>query len=47
MPDTITAITARLLEIGDSLAFAVAMRGDTPESLEWADLRRQLFNLEV
>ena len=44
MKTTAKAITARLLEIGDALAFLTAIRsgGTTPETLEWEDLRRQL-----
>ena len=42
MLPTVEAITARLLEIGDNLAWGTAMHGDTEETLEWISLRRQL-----
>lgn len=38
------AITARLLEVGDNLAFDASLRGPTADSLEWVDLRAQLAN---
>jgi hypothetical protein len=47
--NTAEAITARLLEVGDSLAFLMAIRsgGSTPDTLEWEDLRRQLADARV
>ncbi len=42
MPTTYDAIVARLLEIGDDLAFECKKYVDTPDTLEWYDLREQL-----
>ncbi len=42
MPTTVEAITARMLELGHDLAFAASLHGDTPDTLEYADLEAQL-----
>lgn len=42
IPDTEEAITARLLEIGDEMAFSRAMHQADRWASEWSDLRAQL-----
>lgn len=43
---TPAAITARLLELGDAMAFAQECVWPTAETLEWRDLREQLLEAQ-